>query len=130
MSLHLRWLCLCLLIGAVAHAGLVNRPRSASADENRPTGLPLEQGVIGQIKDGEGLAVAGASVLAASVDVNGPAIPELAIVSDASGQYEWPLRPGGYELTVVADGYERVSKRVAVRAGRVTTLDFLLTRNR
>jgi Carboxypeptidase regulatory-like domain len=130
MSLRLQWLCLYLVIGALAHAGLVNPRRPASADESRPTVIPLEQGVTGQIKDGDGSAVARASVLAASVDPNGPAIPELAIVSDASGRYEWPLPPGRYELTVVADGYERVSKRVAVRAGQVARLDFLVNRSR
>jgi hypothetical protein len=130
MSLRLQWLCLCLVIGALAHTGLVNPTRPASADESGPTVVPLEQSVTGQIKDGDGSAVAGASVLAASVDVNGPAIPELAIVSDASGRYEWPLPPGRYELTVVADGYERVSKRVAVRAGQVARLDFLVNRSR
>ena len=70
------------------------------------------------------------SVGAAPLDPGGPAVPEIAIVSDANGHYQWPLRAGRYELTVVAEGYQRVSKKVAVRAGEVTTLDFVLSRER
>jgi len=130
VSLRLHWLCLCLLLGAASSAVLMNPHQPVSADEDRSTGIPLKEGVTGHIKDGDGAAVAGATVLARSVDVNGSPVPELAIVSDASGHYEWPLRPGRYELTVVADGYVRVSKRVGFRAGEVARLDFLLTRSR
>ena len=130
MSLHLQWLCLCLFIGAVSCTHPSSPARSASADDGRPAGLTIKEGVSGQITDNDGKAVAEATVLAASVDVNGPAIPEIAIVSDASGRYQWPLRPGRYELTVIAEGYQRVSRRVDVGAGEVATLDFLLPRSR
>jgi hypothetical protein len=90
----------------------------------------LREGVTGRITNDDGNAVEGAAVVAASLDPNGPAIPEIAIVSDANGRYEWPLRSGRYELTVVAEGYERASKRVEVSSGKIATLDFVLSRAR
>jgi len=97
-----------------------------SADAGHSAGVRLTEGVTGQITGDDASAVAGASVLAASADPNGPAVPEMAIVSDASGRYEWPLRPGRYELAVIAEGYRRASKIVSVRSGEVATLDFVL----
>jgi hypothetical protein len=130
MSLGLQWLCVGLFIGAVSYVGAVNPPRPASPAEHRRTGVLLKEGVTGQIQDDKGSAVAEATVLAASLDVDGPAIPEIAIVSDADGRYEWPLRPGRYKLTVAAEGYERGSRRVVVKAGEVARLDFRLSRRR
>jgi hypothetical protein len=130
MSLRLQWFCLCLFIAAVSCADSLNPARPASTDDDGRAGLPLEEGVTGQIRGDEGTAVAEATVLAASLDVDGPAVPELAIVSDANGRYEWPLRAGRYELTVIAEGYQRLSRRVSVSAGKVATLDFVLPRSR
>lgn len=96
-----------------------------------PTSVDVAgDGVRGRITNEDGNAIEGASVTAASLDPNGPAVPEMAIVSDANGRYEWPLPEGRYELTVAADGYERASKRVSVTRGNVATLDFVLSRAR
>ena len=96
-----------------------------------PTSVSVPgEGVAGRITNEKGNAIEGAAVHAASLDPNGPAIPEIAIVSDANGRYEWALRAGRYELTVVADGYERASKSVVVSSGKVATLDFVLSRER
>ena len=129
MSLRLQWLCVGLLIATVSYAAAMN-PCAASPAEDRRTGVPLKEGVTGHIQDDKGSAVEDATVLAEALDADGPAVPEIAIVSDASGRYEWPLRPGRYKLTVVAEGYERVSKSVVVKAGEVATLDFRLARAR
>jgi hypothetical protein len=90
----------------------------------------LEEGVSGRITNDDGAAVQGASVVAASLEPGGPAVPEMAIVSDAKGHYQWPLRAGRYQLTAAADGYQRASKKVTVTAGEVATLDFVLSRDR
>jgi hypothetical protein len=128
MSLRLPSFCLCLVIGAVSCADPLNPGRPTSASDDKAV-LPLSEGVTGQIKGDDGRAVAGATVLAASTDPAGPAVPEMAVVSDAEGRYQWPLRAGRYELTVIADGYQRVSRVVSFRAGEVGTLDFLLSRD-
>ena len=96
-----------------------------------PTSVDISgEGVAGRITNDKGNAIEGARVAAASLDPNGPAIPEIAIVSDEDGRYEWALRAGRYKLTVVADGYERASKDVVVSGGKVATLDFVLSRKR
>src|ERR671915_410348 len=98
MRPNLQSLVLCLFIGAASCADGFSPAQPVSS-------APLREGVTGQIKDNDGSAVAGATVLASSLEPDGPAIPEIAIVSDESGRYEWPLRPGRYQLTAVAEGY-------------------------
>jgi hypothetical protein len=123
-------LCLCLIIGTGLCANPSSPDRPVSGANGSSTARQIKEGVTGRITNDEGNAVEGAAVLAASVDPSGPAIPEIAIVSDAKGHYQWTLRAGRYELTVVAEGYQRVSKKVAVSAGEVATLDFVLSRER
>jgi hypothetical protein len=119
-----------MVIGAVSCAGPVNPHRATTSNEERPANAPRAEGVTGNIMDPERAAVVDATVLAASLDVNGPAVPELAIITDAGGRYTWPLGPGRYELTVLAEGYERLSKSVFVRPGEVAQLDFVLSPSR
>jgi len=121
-------LCLCLIIAT----GWCASPSSGDRPENGGNGnsaaRQLKEGVSGRITNDARNAVEGAVVVAAPLDPGGPPVPEIAIVSDANGRYQWPLRGGHYELTVVAEGYQRVSKNVAVSAGEVATLDFVLSR--
>jgi hypothetical protein len=128
MKFCTQWLCACVFLGVVSCADRLSPARAASSDANGSAGPVLQEGAAGRITAGHGTAVAGATVLAVPLD--GAAVPEMAIVSDDAGRYEWPLRPGRHELSVVADGYQRVSKSVRVTAGVVATLDFLLSRNR
>ena len=123
----LQSLCLCLVLGTGLCAVPSNPDRPVSGGQAVSTVRQMTEGVAGRITNTVGNAVEGASVLAASLDPGGPAIPELAIVSDANGRYQWPLRAGRYELTVVAEGYRRVTKSVAVTAGEVAAMDFVLS---
>jgi hypothetical protein len=129
-EVHMRllhsWLCLSLIIGQAACASPTGSDLPVSGATGDSTARQLTEGTAGRITNKDGNPVEGAAVLAAALDSSGPPIPELAIVSDANGRYEWPLRAGHYELTVVAEGYQRVSKKVAVSAGQVATLDFVL----
>jgi hypothetical protein len=130
MKVGLHSFCLCLLFATVSCADPLSPGRPGSVDEPGAAGVRLEEGVTGRVTNDDGSAIAGATVLAASVDPNGPAVPEIAIVSDADGRYEWPLRAGRYELTVLAEGYERGSRVVEVKAREVARLDFRLARRR
>jgi hypothetical protein len=123
-------LCLCLIIGTGLCANPSSPDRPVSGGDGSSTARQLKEGVTGRITNDDGNAVEGAAVVATSLDPSGPAIPEIAIVSDANGRYQWPLRGGRYELTVAAEGYQRVSKKAAVSAGEVATLDFVLSRER
>lgn len=121
-------LCLCLIIGIGSCANPASPDSPVSGGSGNSTAQQHAEGVAGQITNEDGSAVEGASVLAKPLDPGGPAIPEIAIESDAQGRYQWPLRAGRYEITVVVDGYQRVSKQVAVKTGENTTLDFVLSR--
>lgn len=123
-------LCLCLFIGIGSCANPAGPDRPVSGGSGNSTAQQHAEGVAGRITNEDGSAIEGASVLAAPIDPGGPAIPEMTIVSDAEGRYQWPLRAGRYEITVVADGYQRVSKQVAVTASENVTLDFVLSRGR
>jgi len=130
MSLRLHCLCVWFLIGTVSCLNASSPDRPSSTDTDGWAGLQQKEGVAGRISDEKGNPVSGASVLAAPSEPNEPAVPEMAIVSDANGRYRWSLRAGRYDITVIAEGYERASKRVTVNAANVATLDFRLSRSR
>jgi hypothetical protein len=122
-------LCLALIIGTGSCANSSSPDHPVSGGRDNPTARQQVEGVAGRIVNEDGGAVEGASVLAAPLDPGGPAVPEMVVVSNAEGRYQWPLRAGRYEITVVADGYQRASKRVAVNATETATLDFVLSRD-
>lgn len=123
-------LCLSLIIATGSCANSSSPDSPASSGGGTSTTRRQTEGVAGRITNEEGRAVEGASVLAAPLDAGGPAVPEMTIVSDAEGRYQWPLRPGRYEITVILDGYQRVSKQVTVSASGSAALDFVLSRDR
>ena len=106
-----------------------NSPSDAvSSDDTPQPARSSAEGVTGEIKDDNGRALDGAMIVPKSLEANGPAVPEMAILSDTTGRYRWPLRPGNYDVTVRADGYQDVTQRVTVSPGAVATLDFVLLR--
>jgi uncharacterized membrane protein len=103
-----------------------NNPVSAPATNNAAAGVV--QGVQGRVVSADGKPIVGAVVDAKSLD--GAAVPEMLVVTDDDGRYLWALRPGEYEISVSAQGYETAAQRVTVRERTTTTLDFTLTRAR
>jgi hypothetical protein len=68
--------------------------------------------------------MSGVVVLAQSLDKPSPAIPDIAITTDAAGRYLWLLRPGKYELTFLLNGKKLATRRVTVSAeGTPQSLD-------
>lgn len=120
------------VIGGCSPADPPHRPTQApdvgaSAAETTPA---LTQGLSGSVRGESGKPAVGALVVPRSLQSAGPAIPELAILSDEGGRYAWPLHPGAYELTVTAEGYEPARGRGDVTQGTVTGIDFVLRRAR
>lgn len=58
--------------------------------------------VYGIVRTPDGQPAVGVVVSATSLDEPARAIPELAVVTDDQGTYEWPLRPGRYRLSAGA----------------------------
>lgn len=113
--------------GAAASASPHNAEQAAVADKGAAT---FKQGFSGTVRDEAGKPVAGALVVPRSLERVGPPIPELAILTDGSGRYAWPLRPGSYELVVTAEGHHVAQRRGSVTQGTLTTLDVVLGRKR
>ena len=81
----------------------------------RPT-----EGVVGRVVLVDGQPLAGAWIVAHSLDDPARPIPDLAILSDASGRFVWPLRAGRYRLAALVDGQEIAAASVVVQTGQVT----------
>ena len=117
-----------LASGFALGCGDGSAPSADTPVSGDPAGSPVAaaQGVAGRVTSTDGGAVEGAFVQASSLDPDGPAIPEIAIFTDADGNYQWTLRPGRYELAITADGFERAVDQVTVASGELAKLDFVL----
>lgn len=120
--------------GALTVFAIVTFTQASACDQDRPvtasdTGGPrgaIREGIAGYIVDPTTAPVVDASVQAVSLDNPTTAIPEIHIVSDGKGYYQWPLFPGEYAITVSANGFLKNTQRSTVTAHRVTRLDFVL----
>jgi hypothetical protein len=119
-----------LLIPAASCTTMPSAPNDATSSDTASRPAPsLAEGVTGVVTDESGKPVEGAMIVPTSREAGGPPIPEIAILSATDGRYRWPLRPGRYDVTVRAEGYEDVTRQVTVTAGSVATLDFVVGRN-
>lgn len=102
---------------------LASGDKPVSSDTARPSAPRAADGVSGTVRDGRGRPVAGVLV-EASAEPGSPPVPDLAIVTDQAGRFDWPLRPGTYRLSAGPSG---TAVRVTVRAGSAAHVD-LVTR--
>lgn len=79
-------------------------------DAGEPAGI--RQGAAGSVVSASGGAVAGAMVVARSIDRPSRPVPEIAVLSGEDGRFAWPLPPGRYELSALVGG--RTGPAVAV----------------
>lgn len=70
------------------------QPNSAQSD--------AAPGVNGRVVDNQNQPVANAFVQVAPIG-DTPAVPELAVFTDADGRFVWPLKPGRYRVSVRDD---------------------------
>ncbi len=83
--------------------------------------------VDGTVRDGAGRPVAGALVVPRATDPDTPGVPEIAVTSDATGRFSWPLRPGSYEVSAQLGERRSPPVAVAVRAGaRLPSVELVL----
>jgi hypothetical protein len=106
-----------------APPGSAPRPVSGAGTTPRP----VAETVRGQVHDRAGAPVRGALVVPSPAGAGTPAVPEIAVLSDARGGWTWTLPPGSY--AVVARLGDRVSEPVdlTVTAGRLSpTVELIL----
>ncbi len=130
MKLIYQYLYVAMLIAPAVACAAPSNPNAVSTDDAPQPAQSSAEGLTGEIKDENGRPVNGAMITPKSRDAGGPAIPEIAILSDATGRYRWALRPGRYDVTVTAEGYEDVTREATVSPGAIASLDFVLRRSK
>lgn len=83
-------------------------------------------GVQGVVTDESGAPMEGVGI---AVTAGPGPIPEILRLTDANGEYMWPLKKGQYTLAAYMDGYEPLSQEVTVKQGEIAQLDFQLTKS-
>jgi len=86
----------------------------------------LHEGVEGHVTAPGPKPLENVAVRPTSLDHPAAAIPEMAVVSEPDGHYAWTLRPGDYEISFTAEGYQPASRRVTVHPRQVIRLDVAL----
>lgn len=105
-------------LGGCATAG-AESPDSPRSSDAGAAGT-ITQGISGTVTRADGTPVAGAFIAATSLDRPAPPIPEIAILTNETGRFTWPLQPGRYRLTALVDGDEIGTATAAVTAGALS----------
>ena len=103
--------------GSAAGAGM-DSPLSSDG----PSMSTVAQGVLGVVTTADGAPIAGVFVAATALDASSGPIPDIGIVTDATGRFAWPMKPGRYRLTFVLNGREVARRDVVVEADSATNL--------
>jgi hypothetical protein len=115
---------LCMLGPMTASSDPLESPESSDGSKMARRG----SGVGGVVRTASGEALRGVVVLAQSLDKPAPAIPDIAVTTNAAGSYFWSLRAGNYELTFLLNGQKIATRRVSVPAGGGSASVNLITR--
>jgi Carboxypeptidase regulatory-like domain len=86
-------------------------------------GRAINGTAAGVVLDRSGQPVVGALVEPKSLDEPAKPIPELAVVTDAQGRYEWHLQPGRYELVARMGDRSSSAAPVVVTPGETAQAD-------
>jgi Carboxypeptidase regulatory-like domain len=138
-----------LLVLILAACGQASTGNTAGADMNRqeqPTGGPNASvssdtpqarqleiadtpsgGVAqGRIIDSAGNPIAGVLVMPESTANPPQAIPEIAVLTDEQGRYQWTLSPGPYKFTFTREGYAPITQTIVIKPDQPAKLDVTL----
>jgi hypothetical protein len=117
-----------LLVAATALVVYGSGDEPVSDDGDGPAPSPPASDVMGTVAgtvtDPDGQPVAGAAVLPTSLDEPAQPVPEIGVITGSTGEYEWRLHPGRYELVVYLDSEPAARQAVTVAAGETSPLDF------
>lgn len=100
----------------------------SNSNKTDGTAAGVTEGVKGRVTAADGRPIADALVVPKSLDEPTKAIPEMAVITNEDGRYQWRLFPGDYMISVSAEGYQAASKKVTVEPKKAVILDFDLER--
>lgn len=89
----------------------------------------MSEGITGAVIDEAGAPIADVFVQVVPADPAAGPVPEIAIIIDDRGRYQWPLPPGRYVVSIAPAGFIPQTKEVVVEPGRVGELNFLVKRS-
>lgn len=92
-----------------------------TAADHEATAVP--GALHGTVRTRDGQPIPGVMVTATSTDDPQRPVPELAVMTDDQGRYEWPLVPGRYRITVTLSAGEASSE---ITVGEHHDLDLTL----
>ena len=121
-----------LLLPALAAAALLTgcgETPVSSTDPAAPGGTPVRGAVAGTVRAADGSPARGATVLPRSLDTPARAVPEMLVVTDERGHYEWSLEPGRYGLAArpaTGAGGPGLAVVVVVSSGGTAVADLTL----
>lgn len=124
----MKWLLLALVIvaspaGAAAGLWGDGPDQPVAAGHRLPAVAQLSEGVAGRLLQAADRPVAHAVIAARSLDRPARAVPEIAIITNDDGRFQWPLRPGTYRLAAMLDGRQIAGATVTVEPGQVTAVE-------
>ena len=112
---------------------LMPEPKTPGGPDAPVTGGPGQAssaaprgGVRGTVVDAGGKPLAGVLVTPQSTDTPPRAVPELAVMTDQDGRFQWPLPPGNYTLSFARDGYAAATQAVVVKEDQPASLKVVL----
>lgn len=109
-----------------ADAGTDGPDTAVSGAPGQPGGEGGGGVLQGQVSDSRGTPIAGVMVVPVSTDTPPQAVPEIAVMTNEEGRYQWTLSPGAYTLTFNAEGYTPATHDINVNPNQSTTLDVTL----
>ena len=114
-----------LLLGVGLAIAGNDQPVADTDPAGPPGGPPVMGTVTGAVTRPDGSPVADAGVLVTSLEKPAAAVPEIGVRTSTDGRYEWRLRGGRYEVTVVS-GAATATGTTTVVPGQAVTLDLTL----
>lgn len=121
-----------LSLGITLGAGMMVLPMvqgseetSVSSEDSHGPVAEIE-GIVGRVTMADGQAIADAMVHPQSMDEPRNPIPEMVILTDEDGRFQWRLFPGQYTVTIVVDGYKTASKTIETKPRQAVELNFVL----
>jgi hypothetical protein len=118
-----------LTVAASPALGMQNNPNQATSSVEAPsTRLEVREGIVGKVTDEMGRPLDNAFVEVTPQSSEAGPVPDIAVLTDVHGRYEWQLRPGRYVIAISRQGFKQVWRTVDISPGRTANVEFIMPR--